>query len=836
MRQGVTIICTGIGQGKQRQDLTISGELADGVWAHGLASISHWNGATHVITNATLERAGERLAGQVSVAAQPDSWLPKDRRPVPFTVEIDAPLDGGPGCFTSGFGGEERRGTATVELRAPAASLPLDADLLLDLIPYGESGPRHDEPCYTARVVLREGALQAIELGKTFHKRAARFHRLEPLDAQLDTDAFVFEGEGPVVAAHDLPAVDGRSRWRLSGCRAEDRVAGTFSVTWPGADGPITRQGGFSGALVTPRPADIPPAIWRYEADDAPWFQPVDGHRPVAPGEHPRLLFRREDVPALRARGQTPAGQAMLRRLRLLLGADGEQLPAERNPHAPVNKNARGPAELGCGAFTAWHCSGYALLHLVTGEQHYAALAFQALELLWQGVPDRDERYAWSGVSGLRIGPVLAGAALSYDLCYEAWSPAQRSAVVRRLMDYDDCDPQRLWTIDRMLFANGYPPGSNHYGAYIGGPGLVALALRDDPDVDPALIERWLGGAHQGIVRVLSYGFGDHGGFSEGHHPSRLSANSGLIALFQAMRVADGRNYLQPRSNAAWLTLRWIHLITAGVEGPVFTHHGTYGGDAYDAWGLSHGGEFAAGFGAIDPALRPALLWTWQHCIAGRQACADRASWLAVGEDSFDILTYPHRALHAFVNWPLEQEPVDPAQLLPRVLVDRVHGYIHARERWQDADDLRVSLGLDTGPRGYYRFNTGTAPLRIAAGERRVEAGLELQQPEVIDYHDEPDGSHRVAWFDQAGVSGWWVDLSGRTGARLVAICAGPAAAAAAEADGPGIQLFRCQLDEVPAWVVVLDGSDVAPEVTGNSLTIAGRRVVYDPRTGLGVA
>ncbi|MFW5751610.1 MAG: hypothetical protein ACOCZK_08200, partial [Planctomycetota bacterium] len=737
------------------------------------------------------------------------------------------------GSFVSSFGGEERRGEATAELCAPAASLPLDADLVLDLIPYGESGPVEDQPCYTGRVVLRGGRLQGIELGKTFHKRAARFHRLDPLDAHIDADAFVVEGEGPVSAACDLPAQEGRSRWRLSGCRAGDRVAGSFSITWPGAEAPVTRNGGFSGTITAARPADVPPAIWRYEEDDAPWFEPVDGHRPVAPGEHPRLLFRREDLPQLRERSQTPGGRAMVRRLRLLLGEDGERLPTERNPHPTVNKNARGPAELGCGAFTAWHCSGYALLHVLTGEQRHAELAFQALELLWQGVPDRDERYAWTGVSGLRIGPVLAGAALTYDLCYEVWSPQQRRTVARRLQDYDDCDPERRWTIDRMLFANGYPPGSNHYGAYIGGPGLVALALRGDPDADPTAIARWLDGAHQGIVRVLSYGFGEHGGFSEGHHPSRLAANSGLIALFQAMRVADGRDYLRPRPNAAWLTLRWIHLITAGAEGPVFTHHGTYGGDDYDAWGLSHGGEFAAGFGAIDPALRPALLWTWQHCIAGRQARADRADWLAPGEDSHDILTYPHRALHAFVNWPLDQEPVDPASVLPRVFADRVHGYIHARDRWQDADDLRVSLGLDTGPRGYYRFNTGTAALRIAAGDRRVEAELVLREPEVIAYQEAADGSHAVAWYDRDGVSSWWVDLSGSDGVRLVGVCAGPAAAGEVACSGDGMRLFRCELDATPAWVVTLDGGDAAPEVAGDTVTIAGRSLTFDRQCGL---
>ena len=54
---------------------------------------------------------------------------------------------------------------------------------------------------------------------------------------------------------------------------------------------------------------------------DLPWFVPVKGHTPPAPGEHPRLLFRKRDLPELRKRAATPEGQAILKRLRYLLDA-----------------------------------------------------------------------------------------------------------------------------------------------------------------------------------------------------------------------------------------------------------------------------------------------------------------------------------------------------------------------------------------------------------------------------------------------------------------------------------------------------------------------------------
>ena len=38
---------------------------------------------------------------------------------------------------------------------------------------------------------------------------------------------------------------------------------------------------------------------------DGPWPAAVAGFVPPQPGEHPRLLFRKADLPKLKARGQT---------------------------------------------------------------------------------------------------------------------------------------------------------------------------------------------------------------------------------------------------------------------------------------------------------------------------------------------------------------------------------------------------------------------------------------------------------------------------------------------------------------------------------------------------
>ena len=85
-----------------------------------------------------------------------------------------------------------------------------------------------------------------------------------------------------------------------------------------------------------------------------PWPAPVKGFVEPVTGEHPRLFFRKADVPELRRRAtETEEGQAIVARLRTLLGNNGEKLPEDWNQHFPVNIAAKGNDELPIGAFTS---------------------------------------------------------------------------------------------------------------------------------------------------------------------------------------------------------------------------------------------------------------------------------------------------------------------------------------------------------------------------------------------------------------------------------------------------------------------------------------------------
>ncbi len=476
------------------------------------------------------------------------------------------------------------------------------------------------------------------------------------------------------------------------------------------------------------------------EQSAQPWPAPVPGHVAPKPGEHPRLLFRKADIPALRERAATPRGRKIVQRLRMLLGNDGQALPDAYNTHFPVNIAPRGHKKLPVGAFTNAHAAGYGMLYQLTGEKKYAALARQCLERmfdadryavgydeikkarggLWRykgdesklagkvlryGQPDRDERYTWTRPGAkLRIGPMMAQVALAYDLCYDAWDPAFRKRVVREIVEYNhtpvDYDKyseghKGPGTMDRLVHCS-YPPRSNHFGAYIGGAGFALLAIRGDDGADEQKVEAWLGKIESQAKRLLTEGFGDHGYFAEGHGPSHMAVNTAFVPFLQAARTAWGKDFVCPRPNAQWLTLRWVMEAVPDASGKAWYpnyHPSSYGPDHIATGNMSDGGEFSQGFGALaNDDQRAALLWLWNRSHGKKHP------------EAFDAWIYPHRAVFALVNWPLELPEKNPAEVIGHAAVDQTMGHYMFRKGWAGPDDVYFSFLLNpTGRRGYVR-------------------------------------------------------------------------------------------------------------------------------------
>jgi hypothetical protein len=270
-------------------------------------------------------------------------------------------------------------------------------------------------------------------------------------------------------------------------------------------------------------------------AEKGPWPAPVPGWKAPQAGEHPRLFFRKGDVAGLRRRAQTPEGQVMVKRLRMLLdGKDGKTLP-EIVPTPGQGARDAAPGT----ALTMFHPAGYGMLYHLTDDRQYADLGRQAMELVLTRAGDIGPRYGFVRPNGaLRAGPSLGAVAMGYDLCYDGWDGAFRERVAKAIEK---------------------------------GPGGIA-------------------------------------------------SDTALIPAIQAWRVAGGQDFVSPRPNVAAITMLKVHeLLLVGGEPwypiPVPSGYGSgyfgpvaKGGLPSDRDGLSRGGQFAQGFGAVPDQLKPAAL------------------------------------------------------------------------------------------------------------------------------------------------------------------------------------------------------------------------------------
>ncbi len=402
-------------------------------------------------------------------------------------------------------------------------------------------------------------------------------------------------------------------------------------------------------ALLLAGVAGVPASAAR---EGGPYPAPVPGWKPLAPGEHPRLIFREGDLAAIRKRAATPEGKVILQRM-------DEQLARP---------------------YTTWHAAAYAFLYQLHGDRKYADKAREMAEQTLSGARNPDGRYTWPGNGQLRAGPCLSALALAYDMAYDGWDAATRKRVA------DGIQANRYFS----EIANNprHVPGCNHWGAHTGGLGVALLALRGDPGVDQGRIEDHLKKVVHNAKREVLEGYGTRGYYYEGHHCGRLSSNTGLIPFIQAYRIAAGQDLVDGCPNARWLVAKWVYeLIRQPDGGYADLERGMYARNFQRGEQLSSDGDFAQGFGIIPDEWRGALKWTFNHVVQPGE------------RKDYDVVEYPHHAAYALVNWPMDVPERNPGEVFPNVLHDEGPNYFIFRSGWGTPEgDLLVTALLGSKP------------------------------------------------------------------------------------------------------------------------------------------
>ena len=774
----VALNMPGVFPGQSRRgpkQLTFYGVRRDGkfVAAVGNSNVQGrptWNAALYPVDASRLDIKDGRIVGPIVVTLARDPWQPADRIIRTIKVEVDIAIGEPKNTMElASLAGTWKSTYVGPAAEAEAAGIPMQAegkatgglggvgpndvseaslDLWLpDFIP-GEKGMGIQRR-RALSLGWKDGKPVSARLGDMGADNSISGYDDQPVPEAMTVTQDGFSATLKVLAT-TLEGEPLTYDLSLQGQRVANWLVGTWKATATDDDGKaVAMNGCFRGDVR--KTAYIPEPQAR---DDRPAFVAVPDFKPARPGEHPRLLFRADDVPALRARAKTADGQRIVAQLKKLLGG-GDAMPTVYSDEKPVNINAGGK-KWPVGTFTMTHGAGFGMLYQLTGDTKYADLARQCVDKMLAGQLDRDPRYSYLHPgTGFRLGLVLHGLALAYDLCYDAWPAEYRLKVLKAMQDLSvpaGVGSSKMLDLEDLAGAGGYPPGSNHYGAYLNGPGLVAMAIAGDPGADNDRMEKLLARVEYSLQKQLGNGFGDGGWFAEGTSCGRISSNCGVLPLMQSLRVAAGKDYASPRPHGRYTVLRIMtELIRTGGT-PILPHRGGYGNDTFSIGGLSSMGDFAQGMGAVLPKEAEAMRWIYENTVEKTDQPV-----------LYDAVVYPHLAVYALVNWPAKA--TDPDDVLPRVVVDTVHGYYLARNRWQDGDDIVVTTNLKRGPGGYKANEVKTGTKIYGLGQRLSLGSL---SGGTKFFQKADDGSMILS--DRGG-NALAVDFSGASGAAaLIAV------------------------------------------------------------------
>ncbi len=540
-------------------------------------------------------------------------------------------------------------------------------------------------------------------------------------------------------------------------------------------------------------------------AADAAWPAPVADWKAPAAGEHPRLFFRKGDIPELKKRAQSPDGLAIVKRLGLLLdGKDGKTLP-EILP--TIGTGAEGTYGK---AMTLWHPAGYGMLYQLTGDKLYADLGKQAMEHILTDTGDIDGRYGYlknpnKNYGALRAGPSLGAVAMGYDLCYDGWEEDFRKKVVKAMLTGPFGFP-----LKDLVEGKRHGPHSNHWGPQIGGGAIALLALKGDPGVDDKIIDPLIETSKGKFITQLTQGFGDGGMFKEGKGAGGIGSDTAFMPAIQAWRVAGGQDFVSPRPNAAAITMIKVHelLLVKGepwylIDKPSGYGTGFFGlpgnkaGLNSDRDNLARGGQFAQGFGVIPEKLKPAALWVYNNIVEKDPA-----------QRTFDTISrYPHRAVLALVNWPIGIKEVNPAELIPKVHYDDYLGLYSFRNQWTGTEnDIVVNATHRT---------RDPHPLMVFGKGERLSLGPCPPKAQTTHFQAAEDGSGTLT----AGSMKLGVDFSKASGAEALIVTVGLAMT--------GAKIKQITAGE-HAFSILLIGSDAEATVVGDKIVIGKQEISCD--------
>lgn len=340
----------------------------------------------------------------------------------------------------------------------------------------------------------------------------------------------------------------------------------------------------------------------------------------------------------------------------------------------------------------SWLAREAALLYLLTEEDRYAETAFKALRAMHQDM-DPDERIPEKGY-GLSRAMTGMGFAVAYDWAYEGWTPAQRAYVRRKITAALDAFPSyehpNLTTPHK---------GSNWVGVTRGGELVMMLAAYEEDDRSRRYrnLKEWLN-------QHMETAYGPTGWSQEGLGYVQYTSQFLLPAVF-ALRSTGDTDLDAASDRIDWH--RWEMAAGSFTRAQYHLMSGVDTGNASAGQGWT-----SLLLNTVPAEERPYYAYYYDRHAGKRHPLPPARKY------------DPTRAgtTWALLYYPLDPQPRDPDGHLSRTLFDEEKGAYYFRSRWEDADDILLSIMGDYEHHGnawdvHEAFQLGL----IAHGTRFVE-------------------------------------------------------------------------------------------------------------------
>jgi len=300
-------------------------------------------------------------------------------------------------------------------------------------------------------------------------------------------------------------------------------------------------------------------------------------------------------------------------------------------------------------------------------QKKYAQLAYKTIKDIYENT--EQERLPQEGY-GLSRAMMQLGIALPYTWCRQHWNEKERQYLSKKISEALDA-----WlTYDHANF--GSERGSNWVAVCRGGELILMLAAKQEQKRK----ERY-GYLVEQLLLHMQNGYGSLGVSQEGMGYIEYGVSFLLKAVFAAASAGDSTLLNEAKKHEWWRLAMYTESFQSFERKFLMT--GVAGSSAYNE------GFASLLLNLVPPLYKPYYSW-WYDIHMGVKAPYAAA-------DKFDN----HRAgtIWSILYYPESNLSMDPTNVFPPAVNDD-HGYYFFRNRWQDENDLLLSLMADSHHHG----------------------------------------------------------------------------------------------------------------------------------------